>query len=194
MNAVGASSNGSVSGTKYLNMSSIVIQITYINGQFVAENGKENNPVMEVSWHGAKAYCEYYGGRLPNEAEWEYAAKGGASSNGYTYSDSSTLGDVAWYTTNSGGSTHAVGTKNANELGIYDMSGNVWEWCNDRYKNGYYSNSPANDPQGPSTGTSRVARGGSFGSTAGYSRVAFRDRYTPTITYSHLGFRPVFIP
>ncbi len=194
MNAVGASSNGSVSGTEYLDMDDNDIQINYTNGQFVVHSGKENHPVIEVSWFGAKAYAEYYGGRLPTEAEWEYAAKGGAGSNGYTYSGSNTLSDVAWYDGNSGGSTHNVGTKNANELDIYDMSGNAREWVNDWYNNDYYSNSPSSNPQGFSTGTGRVNRGGSFNVAVFSSRVANRSSINPASTYLFLGFRPVFVP
>jgi len=194
MNAVGASSNGSVIGTEYLDMDDNDIQINYTSGQFVAQSGKENNPVIEVSWFGAKAYAEYYGGRLPTEAEWEFAARGGNSSNGYTYSGSNTIGDVAWYNSNSGDLTHSVGTKNANELGIYDMTGNVWEWTNDWYGTNYYSISPSSDPQGPTTGTGRVEHGGSWDDSANYCRIAYRSGGDPTNTASILGFRPVFIP
>lgn len=194
MNAIGANADGSVAGVEYLDMDDADIQISYSGGLFVVDAGKDNFPVIEVSWYGAKAYCEYYGGRLPTEAEWEFAAKGGTSSNGYTYSGSNTLGDVAWYTSNSGGATHSVGTKNANELGLHDMSGNVWEWCNDWYDNNYYSSSPGNDPQGPATGTYRVDRGGGWGGNASYCRVANRRGNSPTSTGNDLGFRAVFLP
>ena len=100
--------------------------------------------------------------RLPTEAEWEYAAKGGNRSKNYTYSGSNDIDEVAWYGGNSESKTHIVGTKNANELGIYDMTGNVWECCSDWYDEEYYKNSLPNNPSGPSNGTRRVVRGGSW--------------------------------
>jgi len=194
MNDIGANINGSFSGVEYLNMDDTDVEISHTSGSFIADAGKENNPVIEVSWFGAKAYAEHYGGRLPTEAEWEFAAKGGNSSNGYTYSGGNTIDDVAWYTTNSGSATHTVGTKSANELGVHDMSGNVWEWTNDWYDDNYYSSSPSNNPQGPTTGTNRVIRGGGWGSNASSCRVANRNGFNPANASSDLGFRPVFVP
>ncbi len=194
MNLIGANVDGSVDGTIYLDIANSDCQISYNGSSFVVNAGKTNNPVIEVSWDGAKAYSEYYGGRLPTEAEWEFAALGGNDSNGYSYAGSDNIDEVAWYTGNSGGTTHSVGTKNANELGLYDMSGNVWEWTNDWYDENYYNTSSDTDPQGPETGTYRVFRGGSWFYNASYSRVAFRNGSFPTYMSGYLGFRPVFTP
>ena len=125
--------------------------------------------------------------RLPTEAEWEFAAKGGNKSKGYTYSGSNTIGDVAWYTDNSGSWTHAVGTKAANELGLYDMSGNVYEWCYDWY--GSYSSTAQTDPTGASSGSGRVFRGGSWLYFATDCRSADRNINAPTVRSDSIGFR-----
>ena len=126
--------------------------------------------------------------RLPTEAEWEYAARGGNKSQGYKYSGSNTIGDVAWYYNNSS-LTHQVGTKSPNELGIYDMSGNVWEWCSDWY--GSYSSSSQTNPTGPTSGSGRVLRGGSWGNDALYCRLSNRSHNYPDNRLYNLGFRLV---
>lgn len=125
--------------------------------------------------------------RFPTEAEWEFAARGGNESRGYKYAGSNTIGDVAWYTDNSGSKTHTVKTKAANELGLYDMSGNVWEWCYDWY--GSYSSSAQTDPMGASSGSNRVDRGGGWNDGAGYCRVSYRGVYAPGDRGSDLGLR-----
>jgi len=133
------------------------------------------------------------GYRLPTEAEWEFAARGGNFTQGYIYSGSNTIGDVAWYYSNSPNSTHTVGTKTANELGIYDMSGNAWEWCWDWY--GAYLSTTQTDPKGPTTGTSRVLRGGSFSSNIisaeNSCRIAARFFFSPSVRDYGIGFRCV---
>ena len=129
--------------------------------------------------------------RLPTEAEWEYAARGGNKSKGYKYSGSNNISDVAWYYNNSSSETHPVGTKAPNELGIYDMSGNVWEWCSDWYSSSYYSSSPSTNPTGPTTGSSRVRRGGSWNLNAQNCRVSYRYFSNPDLNYDSLGFRLV---
>ena len=130
--------------------------------------------------------------RLPTEAEWEFAARGGKQSKGYKYSGSDNIGVVAWYTGNSGGKTHQVGTKEPNELGIYDMSGNVWEWCGDWY--GSYSSSAQTNPTGPSSGSLRVLRGGSWDCDARRCRVSYRYIFIPSNRYDDFGFRVVLVP
>ena len=127
------------------------------------------------------------GYRLPTEMEWMFAAKGGNLSQGYTYSGSNTIGDVAWYTPNSDRTTHTVGTKTANELGLYDMSGNVWQWCWDIY--GSYPSGSQNNPTGSNSGSNRVLRGGSWLSDAHYCTVSYRGSSLATYSGYNIGFR-----
>jgi len=169
-------------------------------------------PVDSVSWNDAVAFCrkltererqagrlpQGYVYRLPTEAEWEYAARGGGKSRGFEYAGSGSLDEVAWHSGNSGFKTHPVGQKKPNELGLYDMSGNVWEWCHDLYDAGYYAKSPASDPTGASSGGLRVLRGGSqFNRSPRYCRSSNRLWISPVITpvitdvYFDYGFRLV---
>ena len=155
----------------------------------------DNLPVENVSWKDCQEFLSKLNNttgktfRLPTEAEWEYAARGGKKSRGYQYSGSSNLSDVAWYEDNSGNKTHDVGSKQANELGIYDMSGNVYEWCQDRYDN--YSSSSQTNPTGATTGSNRVERGGSWIFTDWGCRSSYRSYGTPDCRYSFLGLRLV---
>ena len=158
----------------------------------------DNRPVEKVSWNDAKEFCkklsELTGKRyvLPTEAQWEYAARGGNQSKGYTYSGSNNIDEVAIYDVYS--SKHSnVKSKKPNELGIYDMSGNVWEWCSDWYSSSYSSSSQTN-PQGPTSGSYRVLRGGSWGGIAGSCRVAYRDYDYPSNAFNNYGFRVVCLP
>lgn len=127
--------------------------------------------------------------RLPTEAEWEFAARGGNRSQGYQYSGSNAIGDVAWYSLNSDTTTHKVKTMSPNELGLYDMSGNVWEWCSDWYDENYYEYSPSKNPTGPATGTYRVFRGGVWFSASRFCRNAFRSAGYPKDRSPYVGFR-----
>ena len=155
-------------------------------------------PVEHVSWEEAQEFIQKLNRetgrtfRLPTEAEWEYAARGGKKSKGYKYSGSNSLDGVAWYDGNSGDKTHPVKGKKANELWLYDMSGNVWEWCQDWYDD--YSGDAQLNPQGPSSGSDRVLRGGSWGSLARYCRVSYRGCDTPMLYLIGVGFRLVMCP
>lgn len=157
--------------------------------------GCDGCPVERVSWNDVQDFLAKLNQktgknyRLPTEAEWEYAARGGKQSKGYEYAGSNTIDNVAQYEGNNNKSTKSVGSKSPNELGIYDMSGNVWEWCNDWYDENYYKNSPANNPTGATNGEYRVLRGGSWYNLASYCRVADRNFYTPDNRYNGLGFR-----
>ena len=152
-------------------------------------------PVETVSWNDCQDFISKLNAmtgkrfRLPTEAEWEYAARGGKKSRGYQYSGSNTIGDVAWYAGNRSSMTHAVGTKQPNELGIYDMTGNVWEWCQDWY--GSYSSSPQTNPTGDVRGLFRVRRGGCWDFPAGSCRSSFRGSFTPGNRDFNLGLRLV---
>ena len=154
-----------------------------------------NKPVESVSWYDCQEFIKKLNDltglqfRLPTEAEWEYAARGGNKSRGYKYSGSNTIGKVAWYRDNSSWTTGPVGTRRANELGLYDMSGNVYEWCSDWYSSSYYLSSPPTNPTGPSTGSSRVLRGGSWFNDAKLCRVSARNLNNPGNHHHFIGLR-----
>jgi formylglycine-generating enzyme required for sulfatase activity len=131
------------------------------------------------------------GYRLPTEAEWEYAARGGIFATSTVYAGSNNINDVAWYNSNSDNKTHPVGTKMENELGLYDMSGNVWEWVYDWYDGNYYSSSPSSNPTGPLSGSNRVIRGGNWNLSATNCRVAHRSNFFPDFRRNDYGFRLV---
>ena len=152
-------------------------------------------PVERVTWNDCQSFITELNSltgltfRLPTEAEWEFAARGGNQSQGYTYSGSNTIGNVACYSGNYSSGHNVVKSKAPNELGLYDMSGNVWEWCQDWYDFYYYSSSPSTDPTGPASGSDRVLRGGGWDFDATCCRVAYRHSYMPSDTYYYSGFR-----
>jgi len=193
MNTVGASSKGSYNGDKLINIGDERSAIGYKNKTFHFEGNRFAKnikcPVTEVTWHGAYEYCRWKGGRLPTEAEWEYAARGGNKSQDYKYSGSDTINEVTWYSSNSGNRTHPVGIRVPNELGIYDMSGNVWEWCNDWYDSRYYKRSPSENPIGLWSGFYRVERGGGWFSHSKDCRVSNRSNGDPSQSHDSVGFR-----
>ena len=153
----------------------------------------DDYPMYFISWDD----CEEFIGklneitqmnfRLPTEAEWEFACRGGKNSKKYKYSGSNDIDEVAWYSDNSNASTQPVATKAPNELGIYDMSGNVWEWCSDWY--GFYSRDSQDSPTGPASGDDRVMRGGGFSSYADETLLHTRNYGNPAKCYNNFGFR-----
>ncbi len=179
--------------TTLLDLSDEDCKIEYADGVFTVTDNKEEHPVTSVTWFGADAYAKYYAKRLPTEAEWEYAARGGSQSQGYTYSGGNEMNDVGWFRANSDNSLQAVGQKQANEVGLYDMSGNVWEWCADKYDRNYYEASPDNDPfgAGNSNNTSRILRGGAWDDAQVKAKPANRNRDQAWIGYKNRGFRCV---
>jgi len=168
--------------------------------------GYEDYPVINVTWYGAYEYCKWLTEKtgktyqLPSEAQWEYAAGGGASTGSATRtkwagtSSEKKLGTYAWYESNSNSKTHKVGTKTANSLGIYDMSGNVWEWCLDWYSSTYYTSAAVKNPVNLTTSSYRVYRGGSWYSSASFCRIANRYYINPAYYLNGIGFRFVFSP
>jgi formylglycine-generating enzyme required for sulfatase activity len=173
----------------------------------------DNNPINNITWVEAIQYCNWLskqdglkpayaiagpnitcdfaanGYRLPTEAEWEFVAKGGKKSKGYAYSGSNKIDDVAWHLKNSQKKPHVVGTKMPNELGIFDMNGNVWEWCWDWYNKDYYKIEDTNNPTGPARGENKTVRGGSWDSQLNYLRNSNRVSTPPQKTHEFYGFR-----
>ena len=173
-------------------------QLQAVMGENPSSFKGDNLPVETVSWDDVQVFISRLNAatgknyRLPTEAEWEYAARGGNRSKGYKYSGSNNCNDAAWYYGNSGNTTHPVGTKSPNELGIYDMSGNVFEWCQDWY--GEYNSSAQANPKGPSSGSYRVLRGGGWSGGARDCRVSDRYCYSPGNRDNDSGFRLASVP
>jgi formylglycine-generating enzyme required for sulfatase activity len=154
----------------------------------------EDLPVENVSWDDVQDFLRKLNKRdpgknyrLPTEAEWEYACRAGSTAKWCFGNDESQLGDYAWYYANADGRTHPVGRKRANAWGLFDMHGNVWEWCQDWYGN--FSSGEVKNPTGPISGTGRVGRGGYWGSYSSHARCAYRGSYAPTPRSNGIGFR-----
>jgi formylglycine-generating enzyme required for sulfatase activity len=162
-----------------------------------------NNPVESVNWDDCQQFVDklnaksHPGGgkfRLPTEAQWEYACRAGSTTRYCFGDDESRFGEYAWFQENSGSRAHPVGEKKPNAWGLYDMYGNVWEWCQDWYDKGYYAASPTDDPPGPSTGSFRVIRGGSWDYAAWRCWSARRNVGSPGLRAYSLGFRVSRVP
>ena len=183
---------GDYKGLKYLDFEDSYCQIIYSDSTFKVDSGKENCPVVEVTWYGAKTFAQYFGLDLPTEAEWEYACRGGRQ---YKYGTNDGMIDIS-KTNYDGKVGHSVdvGSYSANPLGLYDMSGNVWELCHDWY--GPYSADSQTNPVGVQIGTYRVMRGGDWYRHAGHCRSANRDVCVPQpgLSGKNLGFRVVRRP
>jgi formylglycine-generating enzyme required for sulfatase activity len=157
---------------------------------FASGRGKDDQlPVVSIDWYHAYAYAAWLGGRLPTEAEWEYACRAGTTTRYWSGDEEADLARVGWYSGNSGNRLHLVGEKDANRWGLYDMHGNVWEWVADW--SGPYPEEPQTNPWGPASGVRRVLRGGSFGVVAVLARSAYRLRRSPWDSWLLQGFRVV---
>jgi len=170
-----------------------------IGTDFIYYASRQNETMTFVNWHGALAYSLWVGGTLPTEGQWEFAARsnGSGTLDAYLYAGSSDLSSVSWYNGNSGNRVKEVATKSANGIGLYDMTGNVWEWCADKYEatgNKYPTYGSTTDPIYVSSGSGRVLRGGNWNSDNGYQALAFRFSYIPANVSSVRGFRPVLVP
>jgi formylglycine-generating enzyme len=178
LNAEKIGSKGNSHEHLLMNVISKDLQLEYLNNEWVPRQGKENYPMVMVNYYGANEYCRWMGGRLPTETEWIYAARGGRKSKNYLYAGSNNLEEVGWYKGNSEGHSHEIGLKKPNEAGLYDMSGNAWEWClNDSLK---------------SDADFCVHMGGSWFAGEQPSQITAHYGNTPTHFSNSVGFRVLF--
>jgi formylglycine-generating enzyme required for sulfatase activity len=201
MNAANVEDYGSLDGRDIIDIDDIDCPVIYEEESFKFKRTKfvetETCPIVGITWHGATAYCEWLSRktgdryRLPTEAEWQFAARGGVESEYFIFSGSDTLNRVGWYADNSEPKVHPVGEKRPNELGIYDMSGNAWEWCLDWYKKDYYQQMEFVNPKGPERGFRRVIQGGSVLNSSNRCRSTARYNYPPNNASISNGFRVV---
>ena len=176
------------------------LKVTGVNPSSFKQCGP-SCPVETVSWNDAQEFIKALSSkskkkyRLPTEAEWEFAARSASKGESWAGTgDEAALTEYAWFDKNSGDGPHKTGQLKPNSLGLYDMSGNVWEWCQDRYSDKFYAESKKVNPSGPEDGSFRAARGGSFGNDAGSLRSANRDNLTPDTRNANLGLRLVRVP
>lgn len=181
-------SNGYSGNELWIDMASDDVPIYYDGDRFIPKAGAENKPAICITWYGAQAYCAYRGGRLPTEAEWEFIANGGNNKSGYIYSGSDVSEEVGWFNVTN---LQNVGLKKCNTLGIYDMSGNVAEWCGDWYSENAYEESLEKDPEGPKNGNQKVIRGGSYNQNP--ISITTRNHMDPKTASPFIGFRVVVV-
>ena len=192
LNEMGNQTEGGKTKT-WLDAGSKYVRIHQTEGEWQADSGYSDHPVWEVSWYGARAYCHWASRRLPTEAEWEKAARG-EDRRPYPWGEGISCSQASY--SGCEGDTKPVGSYpgGASPYGALDMAGNVWEWVADWYDENYYSNSPSENPQGPSSGYFRVMRGGSWNFTVWYVRSAYRLKEFPIYSGTIIGFRCVLSP
>ncbi|MFH1565512.1 MAG: SUMF1/EgtB/PvdO family nonheme iron enzyme [bacterium] len=176
---------------KFINAFNRHTRIKFNGSTYIVDSGYENHPVISVNWHGADEFAKWLNCRLPTEAEWEKAARGGIDEKLYWWGNtppkpySGNYGEII-------GDTTPIGQFSANNFGLYDIEGNVSEWCFDWYDKDYYKKSPMNNPKGPEAGSEKVFRGGNWSYSSNMARVAKRNKFWFMIGKTKLGFRVVF--